>query len=188
MSGVGGLSGPGAVGLGQVPSLAPGVTQPLAGACRVDDQHHWQGSGLAARWLAIGTLAVHSGPCQFWVHWAAVSMTSGVSRKKVQCACLAAPQASLPRIPCSNCPSIMRWCWPLSFWAAALNAASNSALLRAVEPLTGNCSTNSPSCGTHSSLHTSQLALQLDFQLGFIGEGLKSGVMVSGTGSSTLFS
>jgi hypothetical protein len=58
----------------------------------------------------------------------------------------------------------------------------------AVEPLTGKLSTNSPSCGTHSNLHTSQLACSLMSSVGLKTEGLKSGVIVKGTGSSTVSS
>ena len=70
----------------------------------------------------------------------------------------------------------------------ALKAASNVSPCSAVVLLTGSFRVNSPSSGMHSFLQTSQAALSLMSSSPDSRPGLNWGVMVSGTGSSTVFS
>jgi hypothetical protein len=147
--------------------------------------------GLFSRCGASGMLAVHSAPFQACLGVAAVSITSGVSGKTSS----VLPRNSTGR-PCtlkrSRLPSIRttlsgRMPWVVSAGRGwALKAASNAAPLSAVEPLRGIWRANSPSSGMHSLRHTSQDALSLMSSVLPVRGGLKSGVIVSGTGSSTV--
>ena len=66
------------------------------------------------------------------------------------------------------------------------SACSNAAPLSAEEPRSGRRMAKSPSCGMHSCLHTSQEACRRTSIASAAGPGSNSGVMVSGTGSSTV--
>ncbi len=62
--------------------------------------------------------------------------------------------------------------WAARGWGWAACAAAKAAPCRAVEPLAGMRSVNSPSSGMHSVLHTSQLARSWTVRSGASGEGL----------------
>ena len=65
----------GAAIAGQSPATLASVRQPWPPAASTMGMT----AGLLARCGDNGTCAVHTAPCQAWVHWAAVSMTSLVS-------------------------------------------------------------------------------------------------------------
>jgi hypothetical protein len=77
---------------------------------------------------------------------------------------------------------------PITGRGSAAWAAAKAGPFSAVLPRSGTFNAKSPSCGMHSFSHTSQLACSLIVTSLASGEGLKSGVTVSGTGSSTVFS
>jgi len=141
-------------------------------------------AGLAARCGDSGTCAVQVSPCQAWDHWPAVSITSPVSGKN---------SSFLPRTDAGSPSTFTLIAWPVtSTWlapASGLGRASklawNAAPLPAVVLRTGTLKANSPSSGMHSWRQTSQLTLSLTGRSSEI-EGLKSGAMVKGTGSSTV--
>jgi hypothetical protein len=147
--------------------------------------------GLAARCGDSGTRAVQAAPFQACVHLPAVSITSPVSGKNCSvlprratgspCTVMASASPStravlsgmMPRVPAST------------GWGCAAKAASNAAVCSAVLPRAAILSTNSPSSGMHSFLHTSHCALSLTSRSPN-SDGLNCGVTVSGTGSSTV--
>jgi hypothetical protein len=178
----------GAATAGQVPSTFSSARQPWPSAASTTGST----DGLLARCGDSGTRAVHSPPFHAWVQAAAVAMTSGVSGKKSS----VLPRSATGR-PCtltaSASPSMRTWLsgrtpptGPMTGRGRAASAASNTAPFRAVEPRSGMRSANSPSCGIHSWRQTSQAALSLTSSVSLPTGGLKSGVMVSGTGSSTV--
>jgi hypothetical protein len=88
----------------------------------------------------------------------------------------------------SALPSMRTSLLPASGCGCAFRLASKAGPFRAVVLRTGIFSVNSPSSGTHSLRQTSQSALSLTSSSPASSEGLNSGLMVSGTGSSTVSS
>ena len=186
----------GAAVAGQVPCTGASVRQPQGGlawrSASASVSTKGMASGLLLRCSASGTRACHSPPAHCCVQpvpdTAAVWMTSGVSGKKPNA--LPCTAAGRPRtLTCRLLPSTWMRLLPASAWGCAAWAAAKAGPLKAVEPLSGSFRANSPSSGIHSLRQTSQLACSL-ISISLVAEAssgiLKSGVMVSGTGSSTV--
>ena len=141
-------------------------------------------AGFWLRWSNTGMLAVHAEPCHICVPWAEVSTISGVSGNNSRVLpCSAAGRPLIENLSCLPLTSTVAS--PPSGFGWAFRWASNAAALSAVEPRTGTRSANSPSSGTHSLRHTNQAAFSL-MSRSPLTEGLKSGVMVSGTASNAV--
>ena len=186
----------GATVAGQVPCTGASARQPQGGSAgrsasaRVSTKARV--SGLLLRCSASGMRACHSPPAHCCVQpvpgTAAVWMISGVSGKNPSV--LPCTAAGRPRtLTCRLLPSTWMRLSPASAWGWAAWAAAKAGPLKAVEPLSGSFRANSPSSGIHSLRQTSQLACSF-ISISLVVEAssgiLNAGVMVSGTGSSTV--
>ena len=179
----------GAATAGHVPSTTAVVTRLWPPSTRTMGKV----DGLWDRSADSGTRADQTAPFQLWLldgpavdvsdGDAAVSMISVVSGNR------------LSRLPCQSggrpltakvrpSADTVALAGPSKGLGWASRAASNAAPCRAVEPRTGRRNTKWPSCGMHSCRHTSQVAKSLTSKVP--PRGWKPGVMVSGTGSSTV--
>ena len=180
---------------GQLPSTGASARQPCSPATSTSGIR----SGASARSGETGTSAVQTSPSQRWLQlrsptgspglaWvAAVTITLGVSGNSSSVCprtLVGRPATRTARRLPSSVSST--WCAPGTSTGCARKAASNAAPCRPVEPCSGSCSVNSPSCGMHSIRHASQFAFSLTSMVSAISAGLYSGVMVKGTGSSTV--
>ena len=180
---------------GQAPATGASARQPRSPATNTSVIF----SGLSARSGETGTSAVQTSPSQCWLQLraptgspglagvAAVTTTPGDSGNSSS----GWPRTSTGkpatrtarRLPSSFSAT---WCAPATSAGWLFSAASNAAPFNAVELRRGILRANSPSCGMHSLRHTSQVALSLTSSASASTPGLYSGVMMSGTGSSTV--
>ncbi len=138
--------------------------------------------GLSLRSGDTGRSAVQAPSSQRWVQvrgpavspgWAAVRITPGVSGNSSRFWPRSAAGSPFTRT-CRRWPpsANVTLCSPASGLGCALRAASNAGPFSAVELRSGSLSENSPSCGMHSTRHTSQLALSRTSRLSSSTDGL----------------
>ena len=141
--------------------------------------------GLWLRMAVSGTVADQMGPSQCWVMVAAGAVISGVSgnSSSVWPRSAAGRSATVTWMSASCTCTLLRAFRSVG-WAA--RAASNAVACMPVELFTGSFSTKSPSSGMHSWRHTSQAACSFTSSSLASSDGLKSGEIVSGTGSSSV--
>ena len=183
---------------GQVPDTAACVRQPQAwpgvrsASASASTSGRW--SGLWLRCSARGMVAFQTGPShccvQSFPDTAAVWISSGTSGKNsrvLPCALVGKPFTDTCRLLPTTCTLLLGSAAKAWGWAA--RACSKALVLNAVELCSGRLSANSPSSGIHYLRQTSHDALSWmsnALVLDAISGILKSGVMVSGTGSSTV--